>query len=290
MTDTADDLVLYDVADRVATITMNRPERGNVYNWDLADAVNQALERADDDEEVRVVIVTGAGKYFCVGMDIEAFGDLGNETSETIGGWTRDGGGTTALQILRMRKPVIMAMNGSAAGIGVTMTLGADVRIAAEGAKYAMPFTRRAIAPEACSSWLLPRIVGITQALEWVMTGRTFTAEDGKEGGLFNYVVPRDAVLAKAKEIAAEIVENTSPISVAAARQMLWRALGFDSPWDGHRQESEAIIRLVGGPDGAEGALAFKEKREAQFRSTLAEDYEFEWPRWPETPDDVQAK
>lgn len=284
------DLVRYEVSDRIATLTMNRPDRGNVYNWDLADAMNKALERADADDEVRVVIVTGAGKYFCVGMDIEAFGDLGNETSETIGGWTRDGGGTTGLQVLRMLKPVIMAMNGSAAGIGVTMTFGADIRIAAEGAKYAMPFTRRAIAPEACSSWLLPRIVGITQALEWMMTGRTFTAQEGKEGRLFSHVVPADRVLAKARELAADIVENTSPISVAATRQMLWRGLGFDSPWDGHRQESEAIIRLVQGPDGTEGAKAFKEKREAEFRSTLAEDYSFEWPRWPEPPADLEQK
>lgn len=286
----SNDLVLYDVSDRVATLTMNRPDRGNVYNWDLADALNKALEKADADDEVRVVIITGAGKYFCVGMDINAFGDLGNETAETIGGWTRDGGGTTALQILRMAKPVIMAMNGSAAGIGVTMTLGADIRIAAEGAKYAMPFTRRAIAPEACSTWILPRIVGITQALEWVMTGRTFTAQEGKDGRLFSYVVPADQVLAKAKELAADIVENTSPISVAASRQMLWRGLGFDSPWDGHRQESEAIIRLVDGPDGKEGAAAFKEKRDVEFRSTIADDYQFEWPRWPEQPEDVQAK
>lgn len=286
----SNDLVLYDVSDRVATLTMHRPDRGNVYNWDLADALNKALEKADADDEVRVVIITGAGKYFCVGMDINAFGDLGNETAETIGGWTRDGGGTTALQILRMAKPVIMAMNGSAAGIGVTMTLGADIRIAAEGAKYAMPFTRRAIAPEACSTWILPRIVGITQALEWVMTGRTFTAQEGKDGRLFSYVVPADQVLAKAKELAADIVENTSPISVAASRQMLWRGLGFDSPWDGHRQESEAIIRLVDGPDGKEGAAAFKEKRDVEFRSTIADDYQFEWPRWPEQPEDVQAK
>lgn len=284
------DLVLYEVTDRVATLTMNRPDRGNVYNWDLADALNKALEKADADDEVRVVIVTGAGKYFCVGMDINAFGDLGNETSETIGGWTRDGGGTTALQILRMVKPVIMAMNGSAAGIGMTMTLGADIRIAAEGGKYAMPFTRRAIAPEACSTWILPRIVGITQALEWVMTGRTFSAQEGKDGRLFSYVVPADQVLAKARELAADIVENTSPISVAASRQMLWRGLGFDSPWDGHRQESEAIIRLVDGPDGTEGAQAFKEKREAVFASTIADDYEFEWPRWPEQPADVEQK
>lgn len=281
------DPILYEVADGIATITMNRPDRGNVYNWDMAESMIDAFDRADRDQDVRVLIVTGAGKYFCVGMDIDAFGDLGDDDREKIGGYTRDGGGMFALRVLQMRKPVIMAMNGSAAGIGMTMTLGADVRIAAEEAKFAFPFTRRSIAPEACSSWILPRIVGITQALEWVATGRTFRAQEGKDGRLFSYVVPAAEVLNKAHEIALEIAQNTSPLSVAASRQMLWRALEMDSPVDGHRQESEAIFKLVRGPDGLEGAKAFKEKRSPKFTSSVQEDYPFDWPIWPEMPDDI---
>ena len=279
--------VTYDVADRVATITLNRPDRGNVYNWDMAEDTIRALDMADEDENVRAVIVTGAGKYFCVGMDIDAFGDLGETDRAQISGFTRDGGGMVALRVLSLYKPVIMAINGSAAGIGMTMTLGADVRIATEDGKFAFPFTRRTIVPEACSSWILPRIVGITQALEWISTGRTFRAAEGKEGGLFSYVVPADQVLPKAREIAKEIVDNTSPVSVAASRQMLWRALGFNSPWDGHRQESEGVQRLVGGPDGLEGAQAFKEKRTPVFTSTIKNDYPFTWERWPEAPKDL---
>lgn len=279
--------IKYEIADRIATITMNRPDRGNVYNWDMAEEMVDALTVADEDEEVRAVIITGAGKYFCVGMDIDAFGDLSQTDRAQIGGFTRDGGGMLALRVLGMYKPVIMAINGSAAGIGMTMTLGADVRIATEEGKFAFPFTRRTIAPEACSSWILPRIVGITQALEWISTGRTFRAPEGKEGGLFSYVVPADQVIPKAREIAKEIVDNTSPVSVAASRQMLWRALGFTSPWDAHRQESEAVMRLVSGPDGLEGAAAFKEKRPPVFTSTIKSDYPFKWERWPETPDDL---
>ncbi|MEO6956075.1 MAG: enoyl-CoA hydratase-related protein [Antricoccus sp.] len=279
--------VRYEVTDGIATITMDRPDRGNVYNWDMAEAMIEAFDRADADQSVRVLIVTGAGKYFCVGMDIDAFGDLGDDDRAKIGGYTRDGGGMFALRILQMRKPVIMAMNGSAAGIGMTMTLGADVRIAAAEGKFAFPFTRRSIAPEACSSWILPRIVGITQALEWVATGRTFRAQEGKDGRLFSYVVPAAEVMGKAREIAAEIVQNTSPLSVAASRQMLWRALEMDSPVDAHRQESEAIFKLVRGPDGVEGAQAFKEKRSPQFTSSVQKDYPFDWPTWPELPDDI---
>lgn len=277
----------YDVADRIATITLSRPERGNAYNWRMAEEMCAALDAADSDDDVRVVILTGSGRHFCVGMDIEAFGDLGDSDRATIGGFTRDGGGMAELRMLRMLKPVVVAFNGAAAGIGATMTLAADVRIAAEGAKFAFPFTRRSITPEACSSWILPRIVGISQALEWVMTGRTFLADEALTGRLISRVVPGDQLMDTALEIARDIADNTSPIAVAASRQMLWRALGYDSPWDGHRQESEAVIRLVQGPDGREGAQAFLDKRPPTFPSKISVDYPFDWPRWPEEPLDL---
>jgi enoyl-CoA hydratase/carnithine racemase len=283
----------YDVQDGVATITLHRPDRLNAFTLTMADELATVAAAADADDAVRVVVVTGTGRAFCVGADLgggpETFADrrtrerppgpLGQE----IGGFPRDAGGVASLPFAALRKPVIAAVNGPAVGIGATVTLPMDIRIAAESARFGFVFARVGIVPEAASSWFLPRVVGISQAMEWVATGRVFDAAEALRGRLVSRVVPDADLLPTAYALAREIVENTSGAAVGAARQLLWSMLGAASPWDAHRAESRALVELGDGPDSAEGVAAFLEKRNPAFTAPLQEVV----PRWPEPPDDV---
>ena len=293
--------VRYEVADGVATITLHRPERRNAFTGTMADELARAAAAADADEAVRVVLVTGAGQAFCVGADLSGgrdtfdSGRLENRPSgpmsETIGGVPRDRGGVVSLAFAALHKPVIAAVNGVAVGIGATMTLPMDIRIAAASARFGFPFTRRGIVPEAASGWFLPRVVGISQAMEWVATGRVFDAAEALRGGLVSRVVPDDELLPTARSLAAEIIENTAPIAVAAARELLWSMLGAPSPWDSHRLESRALMELGSGPDAAEGVTSFLEKRPARFSTPLGDGRGVAGvPRWPAPPDDVRPR
>jgi enoyl-CoA hydratase/carnithine racemase len=289
--------ITYEVAEGVGTITLNRPERRNAYTGAMAAELVRAAGAADADEGVRVVLVTGAGSAFCVGADLSGGRDTfagrrvedepPGPLSETIGGVPRDRGGIASLAFAALRKPVIAAVNGVAAGIGMTMTLPMDIRIAASSARFGMPFVRRGIVPEAASTWFLPRVVGISQAVEWVATGRIFDAEEALRGGLVSRVVPDDGLLPAAREIARDIVENTSGVAVAAARQLLWSMLGAPSPWDAHRAESQALAELGPGPDAAEGVVSFLEKRPPRFGAALGTGAVAGVARWPLPPDDV---
>ncbi len=286
--------VLVDVADGVATLTLNRPERLNAFTGTMARELVAAFDATDADEDVRVVLLTGAGRGFCAGADLAAGGSTFDATSEaraadradigTIGGVPRDGGGVVSLRIAASRKPVVVACNGPAVGVGATMTLPADVRIAAESARFGFVFARRGLVPEAASSWFLPRIVGISQAMEWVATGRVFDAAEALAGGLVSRVVPDAELLPVARALAAEIVENTSAVSVALSRQLLWSMLGAASPWEAHRIDSAAIHRLGRGADAAEGVTAFLEKRPARFPGKVADHLDVV-PPWPQRPD-----
>jgi len=289
--------VRYEVADRVATITLHRPERRNAFTAVMADDLVRAAAAADADDDVRVVLVTGTGRDFCVGADLSGGRDTfaGRRTqdrpagpmSETIGGVPRDRGGVVSLAFAALRKPVVAALNGAAVGIGATMTLPMDVRIAGESSRFGFPFVRRGIMPEAASGWFLPRVVGISQAVEWVATGRVFDAAEALRGGLVSRVVPDDELLPAAREVAREIVENTSGVAVAAARQLMWSMLGASSPWDSHRLESVALVELGSGPDAAEGVTSFLEKRPPRFGAGLGPGAVAGVPRWPLPPDDV---
>jgi enoyl-CoA hydratase/carnithine racemase len=289
--------VRYEVADGVATITLDRPERRNAFTATMADELARAAGLADADDDVRVVLVTGAGRDFCVGADLgggrDTFAARRTEgrppgpMSETIGGVPRDRGGVTSLAFAALRKPVVAAVNGAAVGIGATMTLPMDVRIAGESARFGFPFVRRGIVPEAASGWFLPRVVGISRAMEWVATGRVFGAEEALAGGLVSRVVPDDELLGTARELAREIVENTSGVAVAAARQLMWSMLGAPTPWDSHRLESVALVELGSGPDAAEGVTSFLEKRPPRFAAGLGPGAVAGVPRWPLPPDDV---
>jgi enoyl-CoA hydratase/carnithine racemase len=290
--------ISYEVADGVATITLDRPERRNAFTGVMAFELARAAGAADADDAVRVVLVTGAGETFCVGADLSGGPDtfagrrVENQppgpASETIGGVLRDRGGIASLAFAALRKPVIAAVNGVAAGIGVTMTLPMDIRIAASSARFGFPFVRRGIAPEAASTWFLPRIVGISTAMEWMATGRIFDAEEALRGGLVSRVVPDGDLLPAAREVARDIVENTSGVAVAAARQLLWSMLGAPSPWDAHRAESRALLELGSGPDAAEGVVSFLEKRPPRFGAGLGPGAVAGVPRWPLPPDDVR--
>src|SRR3954454_17697937 len=211
------DEILYEVADGVLTITLNRPDRLNAFTGVMARELIEAFDRADADDDVRAIVVTGAGRGFCAGADLEAGGSTfdARERGHQGDGIPRDGGGTVTLRIFRSLKPVIAGINGTAVGVGIAMTLAMDVRIAAEDAKIGFVFARRGITPEAASSWFLPRLVGISQAMEWCATGRVFTAEEALAGGLVRSVHPKDEVLPTAYALAREIADNAAPVSVA---------------------------------------------------------------------------
>ena len=292
--------IRYDVADRVATITLHRPEKRNAFTGTMADELVQAAAAADADESVRVVLVTGSGTAFCVGADLSGGRDTfdanrvanrpAGPMSETVGGVPRDRGGVVSLAFAALRKPVIAAVNGPAVGVGATMTLPMDVRIAAESARFGFVFGRVGIVPEAASSWFLPRVVGISQAMEWVATGRVFDAAEALRGGLVSRVVPDDQLLPAAYALAGEIVANTSGLAVGAARQLLWSMLGAPSPWDAHRADSRAVVELGAGPDSAEGVASFLEKRPPRFTAPLGDGEIAGVPRWPARPPDVEPR
>src|SRR4051812_36340756 len=268
------DEIRYEVADGVLTITLNRPDRLNAFTGVMARELIEAFDRADADDDVRAVIVTGAGRGFCAGADLEAGGDTFNAEArgrEYDGDVPRDGGGMVTLRIYESLKPVIAAINGPAVGVGITMTLPMDVRIAAQGAKIGFVFARRGIVPEAASSWFLPRIVGISQAMEWMATGRVFTAEEALAGRLVRSVHPADQVLGEAQALAREIADNTAPVSVAIARRLLWTMLGADHPMEAHRADSRGIFARGQSADAVEGVTAFLEKRPAQFPDRVSD-------------------
>jgi enoyl-CoA hydratase/carnithine racemase len=258
--------IRYEVADQVLTITMNRPDRLNAWTPTMLQELLQAFDQADADDGVRVVIVTGAGRGFCAGADLEAGGSTFDYRERGVEDEVpRDGGGQFALRIFASKKPVIAAINGPAVGVGATMTLPMDIRLAAEGAKIGFVFTRRGIVPEAASSWFLPRIVGISRAMEWAATGRVFSAEEALEGGLVRSLHPPDELLDAARSLAREIVENTAPVSVALARRLMWDMLGAEHPMVAHRADSRAMLARGQSADVREGVTSFLEKRSPAF-------------------------
>jgi len=289
-----------ELSERVLTVTLNRPEALNTFNAAMMNELIAAFDRADADDEVRAVIVTGAGRAFCAGADLsqggKTFDYAARSDRQAVQGavradgsidWShdavRDGGGRVTLRIFNCLKPVIAAVNGPAVGIGATMLLPMDIRLASEGARFGFVFARRGIVPEACSSWFLPRLVGISRALEWTMSGRVFAASEALEGGLVRQVLAPDALLPAARAIAREIAENTAPVSVALTRQMMWRMLGADHPMRAHRVDSRAIFSRGRSADVREGVTAFLEKRPAQFTDRVTEAMP-EWFPWWQDP------
>ena len=274
--------VRYDVAEGVATLTLHRPDRLNAVNATMIRELVEAFDRADGDDGVRVVIVTGSGRAFCAGADLGAGGRTfagGPGRSERPEDH-RDGGGVVTLRIFDMTKPVIAAINGPAVGFGITLTLAMDVRLASTAAKIGFVFSRRGVVPEACSTWFLPRLVGIARAAEWTYSGRVFSAEEAQAGGLVSRVVAPEALLPAARELALDIARNTSAVSVALIRQMLWRMLGADHPREAHRIDSLGMWHTGRSADAHEGVTSFLEKRPPRFTGRPGKDMPPFYPWW----------
>lgn len=276
----------YQAEARVALITLNRPERLNAFTIQMRDELIHLFAKADQDDQVRAVVLTGAGRAFCAGMDLGGGGSTFDYASrypeEDSLAKHRDGGGQIALAAFKCRKPVIAAMNGAAVGVGLTMTLAMDMRVAAEDAKMGLVFTRRGLVPEACSSWFLTRLVGAGKALELICTGRVFRAGDQVGTGLFNYLLPADQVLAKAMELAREIADNTSATSVALAKAMVWHGLGEPDPQSVHLIDSRVFYWAGRQKDAAEGIKSFLEKRPPEFKLSPTKDMPDFYPWWKE--------
>ncbi|HEX4116318.1 MAG TPA: crotonase/enoyl-CoA hydratase family protein [Solirubrobacteraceae bacterium] len=272
--------IITETSDGVLTITLNRPERLNAWTARMGRELRSAFDRADADDEVRAIIVTGAGRGFCAGADLASGGDTFDHRKHESTGPARDNGGEFALRVFESTKPVIAAINGPAVGVGATMTLPMDVRLAAEDARIGFVFARRGIIPEACSSWFLPRVVGISRAMEWVATGRVFSAQEALDGGLVRSLHPKDELLDAARALAREIAENTAPVSVALARQLMWRMLGAEHPMIAHRADSRGMVARGQSADAAEGITAFLEKRPASFPGRVSDGLPDIMPGW----------
>jgi len=277
--------IRYAAVDGIATITLNRPEKLNAVTSILIQELLTAFEATDADDAVRVVIVTGAGRAFCAGADLSA----GTQTFDGArrgrpepDGEHRDGGGLVALRIYDLKKPVIAAINGPAVGFGITMTLPMDIRIASSAARIGFVFARRGVVPEACSTWFLPRLVGMQRAAEWVYTGRVFDAAEALAGGLVSRVVAPEALLPTTQALAREIADHTSGVSVALARQMMWKLLGSDHPMEGHRLDSRGMDWTGRSADAHEGIASFLEKRPPRFPLTPSRDMPPYYPWWTE--------
>ena len=271
-----------DVTDGILTLTLNRPEILNAFNHTMLKEMLEVFDRADADDDVRAIIVTGAGRGFCAGADLSAGGDTfdADARGDRASGVQPDGGGILTLRIYELKKPIIAAINGAAVGVGVTMTLPMDIRIASDNAKFGFVFARRGIVPEACSSYFLPRVVGISQALDWCYSGKVFPAAEALAGGLLRSVHAPGELLDAARAIATEISANTSAVSVALIRQMMWRMLGADHPMEAHKIDSRGVYFTGRSADAKEGVSAFLEKRPAEFPGRVSKDLPDYYPWW----------
>lgn len=276
--------LLYDVDDNILTITLNRPDKLNAFNGTMRDELIDALDHADADDDVRAIIFTGAGRAYCAGADLSGGGSTFDRDVNADGGVVndvhRDGGGLVSLRIYECLKPTIAAVNGAAVGVGVTSILPMDVRIASENARFGFVFARRGIVPEACSSYFLPRVVGISRATEWCFTGEVFDAAEALDGGLVRSVVPADELMATARELATKIAQNTSALSVTLTRHMMWRMLGADHPMEAHKIDSRGIQYMGASADAREGVESFLEKRDPNYTLKPSQDLPDFFPWW----------
>jgi enoyl-CoA hydratase/carnithine racemase len=284
--------LLYAVEDGIATITLNRPEKLNAFTARMMKELIGVFDLTDNDDAVRAVIVTGAGRAFCAGADLSGGGATFDRTNPQalereegkVGDIYRDGGGRVVLRMYESLKPIIAAVNGAAVGVGVTMQLPMDIRLASTDAKFGFVFARRGITPEACSSWFLPRLVGLQTALEWCFTGRVFSAQEAKERGLVRSLHAPEDLLPAARALAREIADNTAPVSVALTRQLLWRMAGADHPMEAHKADSRAIQSRGAAGDAKEGVSSFLEKRAPVYPVMLSSDLQVIWPAWGDHP------
>lgn len=286
--------ILYKVENGIASITFNRPASLNAFNATMAAEFIALLDKVDDDDNVRAVVITGEGRAFCAGADLSGGGatfDIAKENPDALNSdgslnyghpSLRDLGGQLTLRMYRCKKPLIAAINGAAVGVGATMTLAMDIRLASDNAKVGFVFSRRGIVPEAASSFFLPRIVGISRALEMTYSGRVYSVADIADSGLFRKVVSPDELLPAAYEIAREIAANTSPVSIALIRQMLWRGMEMNHPMEAHRLDSRVVLNRGQSEDAREGVTSFLDKRPPTFVNKVSQDMPEFYPWWQE--------
>lgn len=289
MTPSEFETILYSVEDGIATLTLNRPDKLNAFTTRMMTEMIAAFDETDRDDNVKAVIVTGAGRAFCAGADLSRGGATFDRNADPeperlavrVNGVDRDGGGRVTLRIFDSLKPVIAAVNGPAVGIGVTMQLAMDIRMASTTARFGFVFARRGITPEAGSSWFLPRLVGVQTALEWCYTGRVFPAQEALDKGLIRSIHEPDDLIPAARALAREIIDNTAPVSIALTRQMIWRMAGADHPMMAHQADSRAIQARGASGDAREGVASFLEKRPANYPNLVSSDVPDIWPHWP---------
>jgi enoyl-CoA hydratase/carnithine racemase len=294
MTTYSFETIKLEVEDGIATLTLNRPDKLNAFNTQMMKDMIAAFDATDADDNVGAVIVTGAGRGFCAGADLSAgaqtfdYDARGGEdkAARTRDGVQRDGGGLLTLRIYDSLKPVIAAVNGPAVGVGVTMQLPMDIRLASTQARFGLVFAKRGLNPEAASSWFLPKLVGVQQALEWCYTGRIFGAQEALDGGLVRSLHEPEDLLPAARALAREIVDNTAPVSIAITRQLLWRMAGAGHPMEAHRADSRGIQARGAMADAREGVTSFLEKRPAVFPNRVSTDLPDIWETW--TPPDFR--
>ena len=275
--------ILYEKDGPILTITLNRPDKLNAFTGQMMQEIIEAMDAADADDEVRAIIFTGAGRGFCAGADLSAGKDtFNNDVPGKQSGLQRDGGGLLTLRLFESKKPLISACNGPAVGVGATMQCAMDIRLASEKARYGFVFSRRAIVPEACSSWFLPRIVGIQTALEWTFSGRVFEASEALDRGFVRSVHAEDELLPAAKALAMEFSEMTSAVSVTLIRHMLWKMLGADHPMEAHKIDSRGVYHRGRSADAFEGVESFLQKRAPSFPGKVSKDLPEFFPWWDE--------
>lgn len=280
----------YEALGRILTITLDRPDRMNAFTGRMCNELIAAFDRAEADDDVKVVIVTGAGKAFCAGSDLERGGDTWGKHSEHLARqadterYLGDGGGRVTRRVFDFPKPVIAAINGPAVGVGITMTLAMDIRLCVPNAKLGFVFAGRGILPEACSAWFLPRLVGISKALEWCYSARVFRSEEALEAGLLRSLHEPDQLLPAARGLAQEFIDNASSVSIAMVRQMMWRMLGAPHPIDAHEVDTAGIAALGVSRDAREGISAFLEKRKPNFQDRVTADMPAFYPWWQDRP------
>ena len=290
MTQANFETLLYSVDDGIATVTLNRPDKLNAFNTQMRDELIAVFDETDADDAVRAVIVTGAGRAFCAGADLSSGGKTFDYASRgesardkyKVGDVYRDGGGITTLRMFKSLKPVIGAINGAAVGIGMTMQLPMDIRLASTDARFGFVFARRGITPEAASSWFLSKLVGMQTALEWCFTGRIFNAQEALDKGLVRSLHAPADLLPAARALAREIADNTSPVSIALTRQMLWHMAGQPHPMMAHRVDSRAIQARGQSADAREGVSSFLDKRTPSYPNKVSTDMPAFFPWWDE--------
>ncbi|MFT4712794.1 MAG: enoyl-CoA hydratase/carnithine racemase [Candidatus Azotimanducaceae bacterium] len=278
--------IIYEVEDQILTITLNRPEKLNAFTSTMMEEMIDALDRADADDDVKAIIVTGSGRGFCAGADLSSGADTfdadtgSKKAAVKVKKSIADGGGLLTLRIFDCLKPIISACNGPAVGIGATMQCAMDIRLASTAARYGFVFSKRGIVPEACSSWFLPRLVGISQALEWAYSGRVFNAPEALEKGLVRSIHEPEDLLPAARKLAKEFADQTSSLSIALIRNMMWKMLGADHPVVAHNIDSRGVNAMGKSPDAKEGVISFLEKRPAEFPGKVSSDMPDFFPWW----------